>query len=156
MVLYIFKAILQQRISVYILRYTIMSAFYQTYYRCLIDAGFGRIKQKYRLEDTDTVDHIASVVERSSTSNVPVLYGQWEWRAWKEFLGDRFKKVPAINSYYYFRFESSDPGAVYMRQSAVSTTETRFVICKTPLLEMDAENIPRVIPPAGLSDERRR
>jgi len=36
--------------------------------------------------------------------------------------------------------------------SAVSTAETRFVICKTPLLEMDAENIPRVIPPAGLSD----
>ena len=66
----------------------------------------------YRLEDTDTVDHIASVVECSSTSNVPVLYGQWEWRAWKDFLGDRFKKVPAINSYYYFRFESSDPGAV--------------------------------------------
>ena len=78
-----------------------MSAFYQTYYRCFIDAGFGRIKQKYRLEDTDTVDHIASVVERSSTSNVPVMYGQWEWRAWKEFLGDIFKKVPAINSYYY-------------------------------------------------------
>ena len=43
-----------------------------------------------------------------------------------------------------------------MRQSAVRTSETRFVICKTPLLEMDAENIPRVIPPAGLSDERRR
>jgi len=43
-----------------------------------------------------------------------------------------------------------------MRQSAVSTAEKRFVICKTPLLEMDAENIPRVIPPAGLSDERRR
>jgi len=44
-----------------------------------------------------------------------------------------------------------------MRQSAVglSTAET-FVICMTPLLEMDAENIPRVIPPAGLSDERRR
>jgi len=62
-----------------------MSAFYQTYYRCLIDARFGRIKQMYRLEDTDTVDHIASVVERFSTSNVPVLYGQWEWRAWKSY-----------------------------------------------------------------------
>ena len=124
-----------------------MSAFHQTYYMCFIDTGFGRIKQKYRLEDTDTVDHTASVVERFSTSNLPVLYGQWELHAWK---------VLAINSYYYFRFESSNPGVLYMRQSAVSTAETWFFIGKTPLLEVDVENITRVISRAGLSDKRRR
>ena len=92
--------------------------------RCLIDAGFGRIKQKYRMEDTDTVELLASVVERSSVSNVAVSYGGWSWRSWKEFLGLRF---PNVNSYYYFRFEATYPGAVYISRSAVDTEETRYM-----------------------------
>ena len=95
-----------------------------------------------------------------------ILSLSYTWCSYPDILGNSFvltcihcivfKKVLAINIYYYFRFESSDPGAGCMRQSAVGKAETRFDICMTPLLEMDSENITRVIPPAGLSDERRR
>ncbi|XP_045182213.1 uncharacterized protein LOC123540944 [Mercenaria mercenaria] len=126
--------------------------------RCLIDAGFGRIKQRYRREDVDTLQHVADVVDLSSCSNVSVVYGRdtWKWRQWKAFFGDRYKKVPNISKYHYFRFTSTDPGAVFMKMSAVDTEETRFVVCKTNLLAMDSCDIPQEIMPAGLNRERQR
>ncbi|XP_053389671.1 uncharacterized protein LOC128552653 [Mercenaria mercenaria] len=127
--------------------------------RCLIDAGFGNIKTLYRRKDCDTLQHIAEVVSNSSHSNQPVTYdggSGWVWRAWKTFIGDRFKKVPNVAKYHFFRFSSEEPGVVYMRQSAVDENEVRFVICKTHLLEMARDDVPSQIVPPGLSAERVR
>ena len=94
---------------------------------------------------------MVEVVENSAHSNVPVQYGDengWEWRAWKTFLCDRFKKVPL------FRFSSLEPGVVYMKVAADDEAEERFVICKTSHLQMDRDDLPPVIRSAGLSKER--
>ncbi|XP_060576231.1 uncharacterized protein LOC132733586 [Ruditapes philippinarum] len=122
--------------------------------RCLIDAGFGTIKKLYRRSNCDTLQHVTEVVLKSAHSNVPVTYGEWMWKGWKVFLADRFKKVPNISKYHHFRFTSLEPGIVYMKVAADDTNEIRFVICKTNYLQMDRNDLPSVIHPAGLSRER--
>ena len=46
--------------------------------RCLVDGHFGLIKKIYRQSDTDTLQQMADVVERSSTNNSAQLY-DWQW-----------------------------------------------------------------------------
>ena len=80
----------------------------------------------------------------------------WKWRQWKNFFGDRFKKVPNISKYHSFRFTADEPGVVYMKISACDEAEVRFVICKTNLLQMDPANTPPEVPAGGLSSERHK
>ncbi|WAR25086.1 hypothetical protein MAR_010790 [Mya arenaria] len=64
--------------------------------RCIIDAGFGRIKALYRRTDCETLSDLENVVASSSTTNEAVLYkkpdgtSRFEWREWKTFLGEQF------------------------------------------------------------------
>ena len=55
--------------------------------RCLVDACFGLFKKLYRWSDTDTVAHLANVVERTASVNSanicdkhekPVQYNKWD------------------------------------------------------------------------------
>lgn len=88
-----------------------------------------------------------------------VLFGEdngWVWRSWKEFIGDRFKKVPNVSKYHHFRFTADAPGVVFLKKKADDTDEVRFVICKTHLLQMSETDVPDVINPAGLSSQRKR
>ena len=126
-------------------------------FRCLIDAGFGNIKTLYRRKDCDTLQHVTEVVSSSSHSNQPVNYDSgngWVWRTWKAFFADRFKKVPNVSKYHYFRFSSEEPGVMYMKVSSADESEVRFILCKTHLLEMAHDDIPPQIAAAGLSAER--
>ncbi|WAR08783.1 hypothetical protein MAR_018741 [Mya arenaria] len=53
--------------------------------RCLVDSGFANIKKLFRRCDVDSLVQLAEVVDKSSKSNVPVLYKKtdgsenWAW-----------------------------------------------------------------------------
>ncbi|WAR17741.1 hypothetical protein MAR_032335 [Mya arenaria] len=69
--------------------------------RCIIDAGFGRIKL-YRRTDCKTLSDLENVVAPSSTTNEAVLYkkpdgtSMFEWREWKTFLGEQIRAIKGI------------------------------------------------------------
>lgn len=53
--------------------------------------------------DCDCLEHLASVVNKSSRTNEAVLYNQqpngdttWKWRDWKGFLSQHFKPLKGI------------------------------------------------------------
>ncbi|WAR14829.1 hypothetical protein MAR_004934 [Mya arenaria] len=77
--------------------------------RCIIDAGFGRIKALYRRTDCETLSDLENVVASSSTTNEAVLYkkpdgtSRFEWREWKTFLGEQFREDNEETSYCVFR-----------------------------------------------------
>ncbi|WAR01348.1 hypothetical protein MAR_007906 [Mya arenaria] len=90
--------------------------------RCIIDAGFGRIKALYRRTDCETLSDLENVVASSSTTNEAVLYkkpdgtSRFEWREWKTFLGQQFRALKGIRSYQQFRFTSESPGIILERR----------------------------------------
>ncbi|WAR30778.1 LOW QUALITY PROTEIN: hypothetical protein MAR_033320 [Mya arenaria] len=90
--------------------------------RCIIDAGFGRIKALYRRTDCETLSDLENVVASSSTTNEAVLYkkpdgtSRFEWREWKTFLGEQFRALKGIRSYQQFRFTSESPGIILERR----------------------------------------
>uniref|UniRef100_A0A8W8N980 DUF7869 domain-containing protein n=1 Tax=Magallana gigas TaxID=29159 RepID=A0A8W8N980_MAGGI len=67
--------------------------------RCLIDGGFALLKKLYRRCDCDSIGQLEDVVNRSSTTNTAVRYPAWQWRSWKEYLGQFFKPVKGIRQY---------------------------------------------------------
>jgi hypothetical protein len=79
--------------------------------RCLqlVDAEFGHAKKLYRRSYCDTLADVEMVFANSSTTNEAVVYKQendaneWEWRAWKYFLGEHFKLLVGIRKYQKFQ-----------------------------------------------------
>lgn len=124
--------------------------------RCLVDGHFGLIKKIYRQSDTDTLQQMADVVERSSTNNSAQLY-DWQWRDWDSFFKTLFRKIPLITKYQHFRFPASAPGTVYVRKSWNSEEKAikllkRGVTCA----KVRRARIPSIIRPAGLTEERKQ
>ena len=104
--------------------------------RCLVDSGFAHIKKLYRRSDVDCLDQMCDVVNKSSTSNVAVLYlnkngeQQWEWADCKAFLSAQFKPVPNIRKYHHFRFSKEEPGCVFVKTAVEDQLERKVNIRK--------------------------
>ena len=124
--------------------------------RCLVDGHFGLIKKIYRQSDTDTLDQMAEVVQRSTVNNVAQLYS-WEWREWDQFFPKMFKHIPLITKYQHFRFSASKPGTVFVRSSC-SSEEKPIKIFKKKVTAASVKRarLPPVISPAGLTDDRKK
>jgi hypothetical protein len=129
--------------------------------RCLVDAGFGHAKKLYRRSDCDTLADVERVFANSSTTNEAVVYKQenganeWEWRAWKSFLGEHFKPFVGIRKYQQFQFDASRPGIVVARKGCGQPDE-EFHILKNPEHRFASVVRPPVVQPGGLSSERAR
>ncbi|WAR17059.1 hypothetical protein MAR_031653 [Mya arenaria] len=101
--------------------------------RCIIDAGFGRIKALYRRTDCETLSDFENVVASSSTTNEAVLYkkpdgtSMFEWREWKTFLGEQFHALKGIRSYQHFRFTSESPGIIFLKKGE-DNEETSYCV----------------------------
>ena len=113
-------------------------------------------KRIYRQSDTDTLSQMAEVVQWSSTNNIAQLYS-WECWKWDSFCQKMFNRIPLITKYQYFRFSSSTPGIVYVRTSC-SAEEKPIKIFKKKVTAATVKRarLPPLIPPAGLTDERRK
>lgn len=80
--------------------------------RCLINGGFALLNKLYRQCDCDSIGQLEDVVNRSSTTNTAVRYQAWQWRSWKEYLGQIFQPVKGIRQYQHFSFDSCEPGII--------------------------------------------
>ena len=63
--------------------------------RCMVDACFGLLKQRYRSSECDTMEHLQGIVQASAKCNSTQLF-EWEWREWDKFLSEKFKPLPGI------------------------------------------------------------
>ena len=68
-----------------------------------------------------------------------------------------FNRIPFITKYQHFRFSSSTPGIVYVRTSC-SAEEKPIKIFKKKVTAATVKRarLTPLIPPAGLTDERRK
>ncbi|XP_052234720.1 uncharacterized protein LOC127847120 [Dreissena polymorpha] len=115
--------------------------------RCYVYSGFATIKKQSRRCDVSMLAHLSDVMNDSSNSNASVQYPQWQWEDWQAFLQPKFRALPGIRKYQYFRFEQRWPGFVFARERHESektkillTSESGFV----------ATEIPRTLTTAGL------
>ncbi|WAR31075.1 hypothetical protein MAR_033617 [Mya arenaria] len=124
--------------------------------RCIIDAGFGRIKALYRRTDCETLSDLENVVASSSTTNEAVLYkkpdgtSRFEWREWKTFLGEQFRALKGIRSYQQFRFTSESPGIIFLKKGE-DNEETSYCVLRGGNV---LRSRPQEVQAAGLSRER--
>ena len=121
--------------------------------RCLIDGGFGMIKKLYRRSDCDNINQLKTVVNNSSTTNMAIVYPEWQWRAWKTFLTQYFLPVKGIRKYQHFIFQSTEPGVLTVKESA-SSPEMKINILKEPNIQLNAMDKSNIIQPRGLSEAR--
>ena len=131
------------------------------YCSCLIDGGFAHIKKLYRRSDVDLLQDVAHVVDNSAFSNVAVLKykgdrsSEWDWRDWKTFLSQYFKRLPGISKYQHFRFSSEYPGYVFVKKGA-DDNEVKIDLLKKRSTALNITGLPTVLPDAGFSAERKK
>ena len=128
--------------------------------RCLVDGCFGLVKQKYRRSDSDTMDHLVRVVNESASCNYAQVYrasdggSNWKWRNWDLFLAKHFKGICKL---HHFRFSSTEPDIVYVKES-IHDTEVPMNILKgaVNVSEFSPTSLPQELVPAGLTIDRQR
>ena len=77
------------------------------------------------------------------------------WRNWKSLLSCLYKNISNITTYHHFRFESKCPGKVFLKEF-VDNTETTVDLCNPETeFELDPNNLPEEIQPAGMDLKRR-
>lgn len=123
--------------------------------RCLIDGGFALLIKLYRRCDCDSIGQLEDVVNRSSTTDTAVQYPAWQWRSWKEYLGQFFKPVKGIRQYQHFSFDSNEPGIVTAKKTC-DRTEEKIEILKDQGFQFREIRRPGVLPAGGLSESRVR
>jgi len=113
--------------------------------RCLVDGHFGLIKKSYRRMDCDTLQHLEEATRRS-TANA------WQWRNWETLVDPLFKPIPHIRKYHHFRFDTSNPGKVYVKEHT-NSVEREISIFKKDVTaaKVRKANLPKAILPTGLT-----
>ena len=121
--------------------------------RCSVDGYFGLIKQKWRSTENDTMDDVKHVVNESCNANTAVMF-DWTWREWDTHLSQFFKPIPGIMKYHHFVMSSDDKDHVFCRKTPTDEPfKFRITRGGVPLPNSPA-NLPRELPPAGLSQSR--
>ena len=122
------------------------------------DWCFGLFKRSYRRTKVGSLLSIAQVVNTSADCNIAQLVAREDGSIivptynWTDFFATRMKKIAGIKKFYHFRASSSSPGDVFVRVRSDSA-EVRFPLLKEPWT-LDADKLPSVIPPHGLSADR--
>ena len=101
---------------------------------------------------------IATAVEESACVNVAELIGLHNGTVlvshydWTTYLGQYFKKLPEIKSYYHFRFHKDCPGTIFYKKHWVSKGKAINILRNKEVPV--AGHLPATIPPRGISRER--
>ena len=91
-----------------------------------------------------------NTAELVGLDNGTVLIPAYDWMS---YLGILFKKIPHLKTYLHFRFDKAFPGRVFCKQY-FSSEETAINILKTDRNMPQADRLPPVITPKGISHER--
>lgn len=103
------------------------------------------------------MEEFASVVDKSSSSSVAVLYDAgrgWQWFNWKAYLSHYYKRLSGIRKFAYFRFHHDQPGVVYVRER-IGDEETAIRLLKRGVDPPNNLN-PAMLEPAGLTIDRQQ
>ena len=128
------------------------------------DWCFGLTKQSFRRRFVSSLFDLMEVVDKSTSVkgvNIATLCGLHDGTVlapvydWVTFFEPYFKKIPGISNFHHFRFPKEHPGMVFCR-THVHSPEIEFQILKDPAVKSTAHNLPRVIVPVGLNEERKR
>ena len=128
------------------------------------DAGFGMLKRLFKRAKVSCLHDIAEVVRRSATINHCQLVGNQHGDVivptydWADFFAEHTIKTAlgGIKKISHFRFCSSSPGVVYVRNTSdtPSSKEKKIVLLKDTSWLPQLSNLPPIVPPDGLSLKR--
>jgi len=118
------------------------------------------VKQKTRRTFISSLFDIARTVEDSPAVNVAELVGLHNGTVliiatynWVAYLGQYFKKVPQIKSFYHFRFDKEHPGRVFCKQYWDSEEKAVNLLRNRNFLPEPGQ-LPDIVKPQGISRER--
>ena len=123
------------------------------------DWCFGLFKRLFRRTRVGSLKSIAEVVQRSGRCNEAQLVVDEKGNVvvptydWVSFFASRFKKLPNIKKGHHFKFSSTHPGMVYVKERIDDTSEKQHNLLKDGA-SFSASELPDVITPAGLSAQR--
>lgn len=125
------------------------------------DRFFGMVKRKFRRTRVDSLNQLSGVVNTSTLGRQNDAYvighdttSSFSYYNWSEFLHAHFSILPNITTYHHFRFSSSSPGVVFVREFA-NSTEKPISILK-PGHKLSKNALPSTLQPTGLSLEREK
>ena len=126
------------------------------------DWCFGLFKQLYRRTKIGCLNDVAQVVERSAVVNHAQLIGTQDGQVivpmydWAEFFDSPFQQtaLKGIKTMHHLTFTDSKPGVVVVRDS-INSAERELKLLQDKKWKPRAHTLPPVIPPPGLSLERR-
>ena len=122
------------------------------------DWCFGLVKQKTRRTFISSLFDIARTVEDSATANVVELVGLHNGSVliatydWVAYLGQYFKKLPQIKSFYHFRFDKEHPGTVFCKRYWDSEEKAVNLLRNRNFLPEPGQ-LPDIVNPQGISRE---
>lgn len=122
------------------------------------DFCFGLFKRLFKRTKVDCLADIAHVVNKSAICNTSQVVCSEDGIMtvpiydWSTFLAPHYKKVTGIKKFHHFRFSSSSPGTVFIKEYADSDEEA-LVIQRHDWIR-DTRDLPPIITPKGLSEER--
>ena len=122
------------------------------------DWCFGLFKRLFRRTKVSCISDIASVAEKSAVCNTAQIVCSEDGNPqvmtydWSSYLIPHFKRITGIKQYHHFRFSSSHPNQVFLKEH-VDTEEIALVINKNNW-RPDPTQLPDVLQPRGLSIER--
>ena len=127
------------------------------------DWCFGLFKQVFRRSKVGCLDDIARVVEKSAVVNHAQLVGTQDGEVivptydWAQFFDQPFrqKALKGIKALHHLTFTRSHRGSVFVRDR-VSSSEREIKLLQDDGWSPSPHNLPPVIPPPGLSSERKQ
>ena len=125
------------------------------------DWAFGLLKQRFRKTRVDCLDDLVRVVEGSAEVNHAQLVATQAGEVmvptydWAGFFEVPFKQTAlrGIKSYHHFKFDAVHPGVVEVLEGADEMSK-KLNLLTDPTWRPLFHDLPPIITPAGLSDER--
>ena len=106
-----------------------------------------------------SLQSIAQVVNESAECNFAQLVAREDGSMivdtydWTDFFAPHFKRITSIKKYHQFRFTSSEPGCVFLKEYSDSP-EVKLDLRKDAAWNPSEDELPAVVPPKGLSGDR--
>ena len=127
------------------------------------DWCFGLFKQAFRRTKIGCLDDIARVVDESAVVNHAQLVGRQDGTVvvptydWAKFFDTPFRQaaLKGIKSMHHLTFTDTKPGSAIVKDT-VSSPEREIILVKNSSWEPNKDDLPPIIPPPGLSMERRQ
>ena len=102
------------------------------------------------------MEDLVDVIARSSNHNEVACRSSWTWYNWEAFVDGLFKPINGTTTFQHFRFASSSPGVVFVREAVdAPEKEVRLLNAGVSVADVEAAPLPEELHDAGLSTKRK-